>query len=69
MSNRRVKDIIKKMPTSVQTAHVEEDAPFVASLLDFEKEAIDRVYKKYGSDLGAFYRDVKQELALLKCED
>jgi hypothetical protein len=31
-------------------------------------EAIDRVYKKYGTDLRAFLRDVHDELALKRQE-
>ena len=31
-------------------------------------EAIDRVYKKYGTNLTAFYRDVYEELALKQKE-
>jgi hypothetical protein len=29
-------------------------------------EATERVYRKYGSDLSAFYRDVQKERELLK---
>ena len=67
MSNRASKDSPKTMPTP-QPVKIQENLP-VEAFIDFEKEALDRVYKKYGSDLGAFYRDVKQQLALMKCDD
>jgi hypothetical protein len=28
------------------------------------KEAVERVYERYGSDLSAFYRDVKKEIQI-----
>jgi hypothetical protein len=31
-------------------------------------EAVDRVYEKYGSNLSAFYRDVKKSVVVEKCE-
>jgi hypothetical protein len=31
-------------------------------------EAIDRVYKKYGTDLSAFFRDVYEELTIKRQE-
>jgi hypothetical protein len=32
-------------------------------------EAVDRVYRKYGNDLSAFYRDVKKSIEIEKRED
>ena len=32
-------------------------------------EAVNRVYEKYGTDLSAFYRDVKKSITLEKCTD
>ena len=40
----------------------------VQNIRDAEREAVQRVFRKYGSDLTAFYQDVKRELALQKCE-
>jgi hypothetical protein len=31
-------------------------------------EAVDRVYRKYGNDLSAFYRDVKKSITVEKSE-
>lgn len=32
------------------------------------RDAVDRVYRKYGNDLSAFYRDVKKSITVEKSE-
>jgi hypothetical protein len=46
-----------------ETSHSVETRSSDAEL----REAAERIYERYGSDLGAFYRDVRREL--MKRED
>lgn len=32
------------------------------------RDAVDRVYERYGNDLSAFYRDVKKSITVEKCD-
>jgi hypothetical protein len=32
-------------------------------------ETVDRVYKKYGNDLSAYYREVKNSINIEKCDE
>ena len=54
-------DSVPKSPTPRETAEAAE------RLREKEvREAVERVYRKYGTDLAAFNRDVQKELELVK---
>lgn len=50
---------MKSMGSKLSIMSPEEKAP---------REAIDRVYKKYGTDLSAFFRDAYEELTIKRQE-
>jgi hypothetical protein len=47
-----------KMPKKIATEKAHDESPAKTAL----NNAIDRIYEKYGTDLGAFYRDVRDDL-------
>jgi hypothetical protein len=47
---------------------VQKDQSALSREANIDKN-VERVYRKYGSDLASFFRDVQEELAMKKCSD
>lgn len=63
-SNRHTRKVIA-MNLQAQKVPDHDSSSSIVSKPDAElREAVDRVYEKYGSDLSAFYRDALRELVL-----
>ena len=60
---KRLAKGVTKMPAQVSVARARRTARVAVTRRRTEiQEAVDRIYRRYGDDLSAFYRDVKKSI-------